>query len=231
MDPTPTVQPPPSPSQSTTKRWGILEILVRVKWVLLRCVLLEIPITVDEVRKRAYKLAPDSVLDSIAASNPSDPVLNLAERIFEWEEDRLKAINDKTSTLMAVCAILITIGGFCISWLATPWYAGLPLLLILIALFICLITIGVSERAAPLLDEALLAADAVAARKSIAESYLIAVNRNQARTDFLVDVYRAANRWLGVGLFLLVVLIVFWPFLEKAQPANLSKSARHPLSI
>ncbi len=175
-------------------------------WLVLK--LTGIDCSFNEVEANTYE--PQATPDHIKSiASPSEIHFEIAKASFERQEKRNQNVLEKAKSL-------ITLAGLLMSVLLATSIAGrlmngawLPLLLLLISLVVLLTALIVLARvlsignwSEPCIDQDLAKAKPQEASKLYLGSILVATNRNWAANDFLVDVYRAANRLMLLGMAL-----------------------------
>lgn len=208
-------------------------------WFILR--LLGIDCTYVEVDASTYEArAVPNYIKSIGS--PSAIHMEIAKAAFNRQEQRQQSVLDKAKSLMTLVGVLISV--LLATSVAGSLITGtLPLLLMLLISLAVLLTalvilarlLSVGVYSAPMIDEDL--ANAIKAdteTKIYFNSLFVATSRNWAANDFMVDVYRAANRLmlLGIALAAATVLVSLYTQHAKAAPTHaVSVSTRPAASI
>ena len=189
--------------------------------------------TFSEVVANAYEArAVPGYIKSI--STPSEIHLEIAKAGFGRQEKRQQYVLDKAKSLMTLVGLLMSV------LLATSIVGGLvtgtwlPLLILLISLVVLLIALIVLARllsvgvySMPSIDENLAKATKPDAQKKMYfDSTFVATNINWGANDFMVDVYRAANRLMLVGIALAAATVLVSLYTQHTKSSQvLSASA------
>lgn len=145
---------------------------------------------------------------------PSDDLLTLAYNLYQDSKARTSSISAKSSTLITITGITASGTGASLSIIGLPsnyWFGGLLIITIFCALstaWILFKFLGVGSYATPGLDEDIGRLPKDAQRAQLLRDLTSAQIYNDARIDFLVDVYRAGRRMCIIILFLSFGLIV-----------------------
>jgi len=196
---------------------GRYSLIVRLQWLLLRVFLPGYGIKLHEVERRSYECPGNELTKKIESAKAAEPAMDLAKALFSHDEERCKAINEKTRLLLSVCPLLVALFGLLLSRLTVPWLGIAPLLCFMLAVLILLINLGTGTRSVPDFDESMLQLEVDACRRNIAASYYLAAHINGYATDFLVDVYRAGRRAFAIGMLAIVALLVFSLVYKKPE--------------
>jgi len=92
--------------------------------------------------------------------------------------------------------------------LPLPYLGIIPLLFIFASAFLVLVHLNVSRFRYPKLDAEYARLDAATRKKRLVTNYLEDARWNESVINFHVDVYRASNRSLRLGLFILLLLAI-----------------------
>lgn len=198
-------------------------------WLILR--LSGIGCTFAEVAAKAYEA--QKVPDYIKSINvPSEIHLEIAKAGFERQEKRNQYVLDKAKSLMTLVGLMMavlsatSVAGWLVSgtWLPRMMlFVSLVVLLIVLIVLAWLLSVGVSSE--PVIDEDLAKAEtATIGSKQYFESILVATNRNSAANNFMVDVYRAANRLMLLGIALSAATVLASLYLPHAR-ASMTRGA------
>ena len=180
-------------------------------WIFLR--LAFISCSLKDVRRLSYdypKQKPE-YLEGLKVLSTAQ--IELARNLYDEENSRAESVVDKAKTVLTISGILfpiiVAISAQRLS-LSEEWFLApvfLSLILLLITLFLLINILAVRTHSRPALDEPVLQEDDKAHQREIVFSYWIATKRNSAVNDFLVDVYKATQRYLFASL---VVIFFAW---------------------
>ncbi len=199
-----------SPDDSHTTR--LERLLIRavtwLEWRLLR--LFFIDCKLEEVKTRRYIHPPKEALPELISlrDEDEDDLLHLAQQVFEQSEKRKATIDDKCKTVLTISSISMAIITALLPRLPFPYLGSIPLLFIFASAFLVLVHLNVSSYRYPTLDAEYARLDAATRKKRLISRYLEDARWNEAVIDFHVDVYRASNRSLRAGLFILLLLAI-----------------------
>jgi hypothetical protein len=180
-----------------------------IQWLFLRLVFIKCDVA--DVRRFSYDYPPNPSLDP--GTRPSTSQLDLAKNLYAEENARATSVFDKAKTVLTLAGILFSVV-LAVSvqrplvmegWSLLPVIVSLVLLLL--TLFLLTVLLSVRTHSRPSLDTDVLQNDATAHERAILISYWTATNRNAATNSFLVDVYKATQRYLIVSL---VMMSVAW---------------------
>jgi Collagen triple helix repeat (20 copies) len=215
---TPNPDGPSTPSDPGSSSGGdphttkVERLLIRVvtwlEWRLLR--LFFIDCSLEEVRERRYIAAPNgaAVAPGMMDVEDSDDFLSLAKEVFDQSEKRKATIDDKCKTVLTISSISMAIITALLPRLPLPYLGIIPLFFIFASAFLVLVHLNVSRFRYPKLDAEYARLDATTRKKRRITDYLKDTRWNESVIDFHVDVYRASNRSLRLGLFILLLLAV-----------------------
>lgn len=194
-------------------------------WLILR--LSGISCTCAEVAASTYetRLVPDYIK---SISSPSVIHMEIAKAAFERQEQRQQSVLGKAKSLMTLVGLLMSVllatsvaGGLVAGTLPLLVMLLISLAVLLIALIILARLLSVGVYSAPSIDEHLAKAtkDDIGT-KMYFDSLLVASNRNWAANDFMVDVYRAANRLMLLGIALAATTVLVSVYTQHAKATS-----------
>lgn len=186
----------------------LIRVVTWLEWRLLR--LFFIDCSLEEVRERRYIAAPNgaAVVPGMMDVEDSDDFLGLAKEVFDQSEKRKATIDDKCKTVLTISSISMAIITSLLPRLPLPYLGIIPLLFIFASAFLVLVHLNVSRFRYPKLDAEYARLDASTRKKRRIIDYLKDACWNESVIDFHVDVYRASNRALRLGLLILLLLAV-----------------------
>lgn len=186
----------------------LIRVVTWLEWRLLR--LFFIDCSLEEVRERRYIAAPNgaAVVPGMMDVEDSDDFLGLAKEVFDQSEKRKATIDDKCKTVLTISSISMAIITSLLPRLPLPYLGIIPLLFIFASAFLVLVHLNVSTFRYPTLDAEHARLDAATRRKRRITDYLKDARWNESVIDFHVDVYRASNRALRLGLLILLLFAV-----------------------
>ena len=176
-----------------------------------------INISTTDVRAGMYLRRRRSPVLRITGMKVTSEAVSMAEDHFEESRTRISTVAAKVGTLLTVTSIAVsgtltslTLLGFP----SNPFFYGAFLLTILV--FFCtgwflFKFLGVGRSAAPALDQEFLDLEPGKEKAAYVRSLLSAAEQNDARNDFLVDIYKAGRRMsvlsFGCALALLTLAV------------------------
>lgn len=168
-------------------------------FLLLRLALIEAAF--DEVGTRRYtaKASPDLAPGDVS---DSDAHLDFAKLQYDEVEQRRKGMDDKMRALLTISSLSIPALGFTLVR-GEPFeraFACIGLGAFLATAYLLLEYLGISGYHVPDVKRDDLVRPKANFKKLLAAEYLNCAEKNGYRTDYLVDVYRAASRWFSLGL-------------------------------
>lgn len=207
-----TTSDPGSSSDGDPHTTKVERLLIRVvtwlEWRLLRLFFIEC--SLEEVRERRYIDDPKgaAVVPGMMDVEDSDDFLELAKEVFDQSEKRKATIDDKCKTVLTISSISMAIITALLPRLPLPYLGIIPLLFIFASAFLVLVHLNVSRFRYHKLDAEYARLDAATRKKRRITDYLKDARWNESVINFHVDVYRASNRSLRLGLFILLLLAV-----------------------
>lgn len=189
----------------------LIRVVTWLEWRLLR--LFFIDCMLEEVRERRYIDAQKeaegaAILPGMKDVEDSDDFLDLAKEVFDQSEKRKATIDDKCKTVLTISSISMAIITALLPQLPLPYLGIIPLLFIFASAFLVLVHLNVSRFRYPKLDAEYADLDAATRKKRRITGYLNDARWNESVIDFHVDVYRASNRSLRLGLLILLLLAI-----------------------
>lgn len=186
----------------------LIRVVTWLEWRLLR--LFFIDCSLEEVRERRYIDTPKGAAEvpGMMDVEDSDDFLGLAKEVFDQSEKRKATIDDKCKTVLTISSISMAIITALLPRLPLPYLGIIPLFFIFASAFLVLVHLNVSRFRYPKLDAEYARLDATTRKKRRITDYIKDARWNESVIDFHVDVYRASNRSLRLGLFILLLLAV-----------------------
>jgi len=186
----------------------LIRVVTWLEWLLLR--LFFIDCSLEEVRERRYIAAPNeaAVAPGMMDVEDSNDFLSLAKEVFDQSEKRRATIDDKCKTVLTISSISMAIIAALLPRLPLPYLGIIPLIFIFASAFLVLVHLNVSRFRYPKLDAEHARLDAATRRRRRIADYLKDARWNDSVINFHVDVYRASNRALRLGLLILMLLAV-----------------------
>lgn len=176
-----------------------------------------INVSAADVRAGMYLRSPRSSSLHITGKKVTSETVSIAEDLFEESRTRIATVSAKVGTLLTVTSIAVSGTLTSLSLLGFPsnaFFYGAFLLTILV--FLCtgwflFKFLGVGRSTAPALDQEFLDLEPGKKKAAHVRSLLSAAEQNDARNDFLVDVYKAGRRMsvlsFGCALALLALAV------------------------
>lgn len=170
-----------------------------------------------DVRAGTYQRGPRSPALQIKGEKVTDETVSIAKDRFEESRTRISTVAAKVGTLLTVTSIAVsgTLTSLSlIGFPSNPFFYCAFLLTILV--FLCtgwflFKFLGVGRSATPDLDQVFLELGPAEKKAAYIQTLISAAEQNDARNDFLVDVYKAGRRMsvlsFGCALILLALAV------------------------
>jgi Collagen triple helix repeat (20 copies) len=187
----------------------IKQLLDYIHWACLRLVFIDC--NVEDVRRFSYDYRMEVAYDVRAPTKPSTSQLELAKSLYVEENGRSASVFDKAKTVLTLAGILfpvilaVTVQR---PLLIQGWSLVLvcfSLVVLVVNLFLLTVLLSVRTYSRPALDKDTLQDDEAAHQREILVSYWTAMERNAATNNFLVDVFKATQRYLLLALLLISI--------------------------
>jgi hypothetical protein len=181
------------------------KVRTRAMRLLLR--LCRISLTVDEIDRRQCTAPEEAMPKGLDEASDVDGVLDLARGEYEFAEKRRDNLQFKASVMFALVAGI----GAILPAVLPESRRGVVVVLAVLAyaatIAILVHLIGIGSHMQPAVDAATLAKAGTERTRDIIRSYLQSASANNLSIDYLVDVYRAAQRAFLAGLLLTVTAL------------------------
>ncbi|MCI0541277.1 MAG: collagen-like protein [Verrucomicrobiales bacterium] len=187
-------------------------------------------ITFEEVEAGSLKNRQHANLNLDGASDV-DSLLDAAKECHKAAMDRRQVVTDKCKTLLTLSAFILTITGLFVPrasefetwWLRIPFFlAGL---LLLNSVVLLLVYFGVGKEKEASVDQADASLDKENLRKAMINQYLDCEVAYDNRTDYLIEIFKAA-RFFSVSAFTLIVVLFLVSYLTHTSTTDASKIIR-----
>ena len=174
-----------------------------------------INISPEDVRTGMYRLRGNSPALHVTGKKVTSEAVSLAEDLFEDSRTRFSTVSTKVGTLLTVTSIAVSGTLTSLSLIGFP---SSPLFyftfLLTILVFLCtgwflFKFLGVGRNAAPNLDQEFLDLAPAKQKAAYVRSLISAVERNDLRNNFLVDIYKAGRRMCVLSFACALGLLTF----------------------
>ncbi len=151
--------------------------------------------------------------------NQAGLLFSEAEKIFHWEEERKRVIDDKSKLLLTISALLIAGISAMSAYVVPRWALIFPLLPALLAIILVLVYFRMQSVQVIDLEEVTPEMKENELKLMLANNYIECANYLSPRNDYQAGVYRAAARaiMLAVILFIPVFLIASFSQLDDKK--------------
>lgn len=179
----------------------------------------------EEVISRCYIDDSPPIPDLQHSRYPSE-LLKVADEIRSESDKRRGVVIDKCKTLLTLSGLLLPLLLAVSTQIRWPILFLIPATCVFITSFLVLVVLGIGTTKSLSILETQVCMNGDELWKAFAHACLETARYNDERTDYLVDVMRAARRSLICGLFTLWLVIMFGvTFLGKP---DIRKSERGP---
>lgn len=173
-----------------------------------------INISAENVRKGAYD--PIGIVKPLHITDKkvSSETIALAQDLFEESRSRYSTVAGKVTTILTITGIAISGTIAALSLLGIPSSpVFLPAFVFAVAVYCCTVWfifkfLAVGTSAAPAIDQEFLDLSNAKKKTALLRNLLSAASQNDFRTNFLVDVYKAARNFSLLSFACACLLIV-----------------------
>lgn len=161
--------------------------------------MLSIEVSLDEVRNQSYDPEEQSTKLDFTHAKDAETLLATAKEGFVTSEERRTTVVDKSKTLLTLGSLFLALVAFLLPKdlaYSSIWLRGLvvgTVLFFLHAVVLLLLFFMVGKGTEVHLDQVEIGLTRTRLQLSLAKSYIFSRNENDRRTDYLVDVFKAAR--------------------------------------
>jgi len=166
----------------------------------------------DEVCKRAYSKSEPFQCPAL----PDDPdrlaqLLGLARELKDGCDERWGVVENKAKFLLTLTGSILAVGSLALGKWSSTFAAVLLILGLLGTLYLLWEFYRVGHFSMVDIDQCVNAANYADQTKALIKEYLEVEHDNHLRLNFLVDLYRASQRFM-LSLMLLICVVGIWAF-------------------
>ena len=167
----------------------------------------------QEIRAGLYNTSIKAPQMTISDAKVSEDALSLAKDLYEESRTRIASVATKVGALLTVTGIAVS------GTLASLSLIGMPSTWLFDAVFLCSVLVflctgwflfqflGVGRMSAPRIDQEFLDLEVQQQKTALLRSLLSAVEQNDRRNNFLVDIYKAGRKLCAFSCACALLLI------------------------
>lgn len=184
-------------------------------------------VTFEEVKAGALKNRTHANLD-LAKAGDVNELLVAAKECYRAAMDRREVITDKCKTLLTLSAFILTITGLFVPRASEfeTWWVRVPFLvaglLLLNSVTLLLVYFGVGKEKEVALDQSEASLDKDNLRKAMINHYLDCEVAYDNRTDYLIEIFKAA-RFFSLFAFTIIVALFLISYLTRSSTTDAAK--------